>query len=31
MNAVKMEGGSEHRAETVKHVVDGGGKIHLSS
>ena len=27
MNAVKMEGGSEHRAETIKHVVDGGGKI----
>jgi len=24
MDAVKMEGGSEHRAKTIKHVVDGG-------
>lgn len=29
MDAVKMEGGSEHRAKTIKHVVDGGGKILL--
>jgi 3-methyl-2-oxobutanoate hydroxymethyltransferase len=27
MDAVKFEGGSEARANTVKHVVEGGGKF----
>ena len=26
MDAIKLEGGSVHRAETIRHVVDGGGK-----
>ncbi len=25
MDAVKLEGGSKHRAKTIRHVVDGGG------
>jgi 3-methyl-2-oxobutanoate hydroxymethyltransferase len=27
MDAVKMEGGSVHRANAIRHVVNGGGKI----
>lgn len=26
MDAVKLEGGSEHRAKTIRHIVEGGGK-----
>jgi len=32
MDAVKMEGGSVHRANAIRHVVNGGGKIiHIPS
>ena len=27
MDAVKLEGGSKHRAEAIKHIVDGGGEL----
>ena len=27
MDAVKLEGGSEHRARTIRHIVDGGGEF----
>lgn len=29
MDAVKLEGGSEHRANTVRHVVQGGGMLYV--
>jgi len=27
MDAIKLEGGSKHRADTIRHIVDGGGEI----